>query len=219
MQEKTDQPTEDTNHITRLKLDGLLDGLSTSESMPLLTDESSITSRCTSSLSMDQLSTITAITTTYDASTEEYSLDTLKTSSDEEQIKKLTVQNLIVISKDPSPDLRSRVRPRPKPRLSNNVDVDSSDDEDDEDSDEVTDYLEKLNIEVSNIDMNLEDQVRICHSRFATTEALSLYQHQKSNKFLKSDHFFIVLKAGNSQVSLFINIIYCYHSSVMLKRK
>ena len=131
---------------------------------------------------MDQLSTITAITTTYDVSAEEYSLDTIKTSSDEEQIKKLTVQNLIVISKDPSPDLRSRVRPRPKPRLSNNVDVDSSDDEDDEDSDEVTDYLEKLNIEVSNIDVNLEDQVRICHSRFATTETLSLYQHQKSNK-------------------------------------
>ena len=217
MQEKTDQPTEDTNHITRLKLDGLLDGLSTSESMPLLTDESSITSRCTSSLSMDQLSTITAITTTYDVSAEEYSLDTIKTSSDEEQIKKLTVQNLIVISKDPSPDLRSRVRPRPKPRLSNNVDVDSSDDEDDEDSDEVTDYLEKLNIEVSNIDMNLEDQVCL---RFVVTKVLSLDQDQKSTKtFQKTDHFFTFLKVGNSHVSLFINIIYCYHSSVMLKRK
>ena len=182
LQEKTDQPTEDTNHITRLKLDGLLDGLSTSESMPLLTDESSITSRCTSSLSMDQLSTITAITTTYDVSTEEYSLDTIKTSSDEEQIKKLTVQNLIVISKDPSPDLRSRVRPRPKPRLSNNVDVDSSDDEDDEDSDEVTDYLEKLNIEVSNIDINLEDQVCICHLPFVVTIKLLLEKVWKSNK-------------------------------------
>lgn len=149
IKEKTDQPIEDTNHITRLSLDGL----STSESMPLLSDESSITSRCTSSLSMDQLSTITAITTSFDVS-EEYDSNTENTSD-----KKLTVQNLIVISKDPSPDLRSRCRPRPKPRpIQAEVQVDSSDDEDD-DSDEVTDYLEKLNIEVANIDdMTLEDQ-------------------------------------------------------------
>ena len=96
-QEKTDKPHEDTNHITRLSLDGL----ASSESMPLLSDESSITSRCTSSLSMDQLSTMTAITS-FDVSED----------SDTENTK-LTVQNLIVISKDPSPDLRSRLRPRP----------------------------------------------------------------------------------------------------------
>ena len=63
-QEKTDQPHQlDTNHITRLSLDGL----ATSESMPLLNGDdlllkSLTSSRCSSSLSMDQLSTMTAIT-------------------------------------------------------------------------------------------------------------------------------------------------------------
>ena len=99
-QEKTDRPAhEDTNHITRLSLDGL----ATSESMPLLSEDSSLTSRCTSSLSMDQLSTMTAITS-------------FEVSEDEDNNSKLTVQNLIVISKDPSPDLRSRIRPRPLTR-------------------------------------------------------------------------------------------------------
>ena len=106
LQEKTDQPL-DTNHITRLSLDGL----ATSESMPLLNEDdlllkSLTSSRCSSSLSLDQLSTMTAIT----------SFDVSEDASDLEENnanKNLTVQNLIVISKDPSPDLRLRMRPRP----------------------------------------------------------------------------------------------------------
>lgn len=193
IKEKTDQPHQlDTNHITRLSLDGL----ATSESMPLLNGDdlllkSLTSSRCSSSLSMDQLSTMTAITS-FDVSEDVNSdllLEADQNTNSSNNNNNLTVQNLIVISKDPSPDLRLRMRPRPsllgtsstsrttgttssfKDNITNGIllanhrhngtttIIDSSDDsdDDDDDSDEVTDYLEKLNIEVTNIDHDINN--------------------------------------------------------------
>lgn len=53
------------------------------------------------------------------------------------------VQNLIVISNDPSPDI-SRKRPQKRPLIQDNNNKNISEDEEDE----VTDYLEKLSVEV-----------------------------------------------------------------------
>lgn len=118
---------EDTNHITRLRVDSCHHLLPTSDSLPLLASAaaSSLNSRCSSSLSMDALSTMTAVTSFMD--------------SCEDQV--VEDSNLIVISNDPSPDI-SRKRPRPPP-IQNEA---KTSDEDEED--EVTDYLDKLSVEV-----------------------------------------------------------------------
>jgi len=136
----------DTNHITRLRLDGggsmhvgLLSNshITSSDSLPLLAAAaqsasmaaSEMSSRCSSSLSMDALSTMTAVTSFIDE--DQDSRDTpgptlmpnglssgLRSSSSEPENlggMKLNVQNLIVISSDPSPEVDRKLRPRPSP--------------------------------------------------------------------------------------------------------
>ena len=136
----------DTNHITRLRLDGggsmhvglLSNGhMTSSDSLPLLAAAaqsasmaaSEMSSRCSSSLSMDALSTMTAVTSFIDE--DQDSRDTpgptlmpnglssgLRSSSSEPENlggMKLNVQNLIVISSDPSPEVDRKLRPRPSP--------------------------------------------------------------------------------------------------------
>ena len=119
----------DTNHITRLCVDGGLadvvgNHMTSSDSLPLLAAAASaslaaseMSSRCPSSLSMDALSTMTAVTSFID---DEDSIPTsnltgLSSSSSEENLGKLNVQNLIVISSDPSPEVNRKLRPRPQP--------------------------------------------------------------------------------------------------------
>jgi hypothetical protein len=117
----------------------------TSDSMPLLGAASSITSRCSSSLSMDALSTMTAVTSFMDADSDD--------EEDNEDNNKLNVQNLIVISSDPSPEVSRRGRPRPRARIlppvSARIGNDDAEAESSDDDDEVTDYLDNLSVEVT----------------------------------------------------------------------
>merc|ERR1711971_331993 len=134
----------DTNHITRLRLDGsgsmhgglLGNGhITSSDSLPLLAAAaqsasmaaSEMSSRCSSSLSMDALSTMTAVTSFIDEDQDfrdpspimpnGLSSGLRSSSSEPENLggMKLNVQNLIVISSDPSPEVDPKLRPRPSP--------------------------------------------------------------------------------------------------------
>ena len=111
--------------------------MTSSDSLPLLAAAaqsasmaaSEMSSRCSSSLSMDALSTMTAVTSFIDE--DQDSRDTpgptlmpnglssgLRSSSSEPENlggMKLNVQNLIVISSDPSPEVDRKLRPRPSP--------------------------------------------------------------------------------------------------------
>lgn len=112
---------EDTNHITRLRIDSSF--LTNSDSMPLLAASSACTSSSdlTSSYSMDQLSTMTAVTSFIDE---------------------------VVISSDPSPEVHRKFDEIH--RNFDEVPGDDSDGLQhiqDEEEDEVTDYLEKLKVE------------------------------------------------------------------------
>ena len=119
-QSKTAAIYQDTQHITRLRVDcdttsSLSESqyssfLPTSDSMPLLA-ASILGSRCPSSISMDQLSTMTAVTSFID---DEDDMESESASGDATAAtvndNRLNVQNLIVISNDPSPEVRRRRR-------------------------------------------------------------------------------------------------------------
>lgn len=164
---------EDTEHITRLRIgqDGDTSSmisagsqyssfLPTSDSMPLLAASvlasklGSSSSRCPSSISMDQLSTMTAVTSFIDDTEDECESESgiACHNSGNDNSHRLNVQNLIVISNDPSPEVRRRRR--------SDTDIPSdggdarhlllpiSNSSSDEDEDQVTDYLEKLSVSV-----------------------------------------------------------------------
>ena len=122
---------EDTEHITRLRIgqDGDTSSvisagsqyssfLPTSDSMPLLAASvlasklGSSSSRCPSSISMDQLSTMTAVTSFIDDTEDECESESgiACHNSGNDNSHRLNVQNLIVISNDPSPEVRRRRR-------------------------------------------------------------------------------------------------------------
>merc|ERR1719225_403219 len=164
--------------------------MTSSDSLPLLAAAASaaseLSSRCSSSLSMDALSTMTAVTSFIDSDPDQDSnscSNLTSFSGSESNLSNVNnsigngnsspmlnnVQNLIVISSDPSPEVNRKLRPRP--RLLHNgyanqmaasteqanvsavvvstgseasESVSGSDDED-----QVTDYLDKLSVEVT----------------------------------------------------------------------
>ena len=183
----------DTNHITRLRVEAG-GHMTSSDSLPLLAAAASaaseLSSRCSSSLSMDALSTMTAVTSFIDSDPDQDSnscSNLTSFSGSESNLSNVNksigngnsspmlnnVQNLIVISSDPSPEVNRKLRPRPRllhngyanhmaassatEQASTNVSavvvstgseasesVSGSDDED-----QVTDYLDKLSVEVT----------------------------------------------------------------------
>merc|ERR1719228_2196578 len=95
--------------------------MTSSDSLPLLATAASVStssemsSRCSSSLSLDALSTMTAVTSFIDDDQELTDLpSSMPLSSPVEDLAmpgKLNVQNLIVISSDPSPEVNRKLRP------------------------------------------------------------------------------------------------------------
>ena len=137
--------------------------MTSSDSLPLLASTASVSSnsemssRCTSSLSMDALSTMTAVTSFIDDDQEyDGSRDSnpqlhltipISSSPDLTMPRKSNFQNLVLISSDPSPEVSRKVRQRPQ-ILCNDV-ASSTLEADSEDEDKVTDYLEKLSVELA----------------------------------------------------------------------
>jgi len=155
--------TSTSNHVTRLHVDGScgFNGLlgsngqcvTSSDSLPLLATAASIlaSSEMSSICSMDALSTLTTVTSSFLEDDQELALSS---PVDVESPRKLNIENLIVISSDPSPKNSRRLRPQPQ-ILANgfNHQVSSTPESvsevDSEDEDQVIDYFKKLSVEVS----------------------------------------------------------------------